>query len=375
MTNREKFYAVMEYRTPDHVPNWEVGVWPQTIDRWEEEGLDRRLLCWDWFTAEDYFNFDRREYIPINLSMMPGFPEEVLERTDEYEVIRNGIGIVTKALCEGSVGRARMCMDQYLSFPVETLKDFESLKLRYIAAQASRYEPGWKEFRLPGWKNRQHVLVAGRNCSVLGFYWRAREWMGTENLSYALHDDPALCDSMMEFTADFTIETLRPVLDEVAPDYIFINEDMSMKTGPLLSPDQYRRYIYPHMKRLVDFIKSKNVPYIIVDSDGDPRLLIPHLMDLGVDGIWPIERAADGMDPIAIRAQFGKQLRLWGAVDKRILAADFKTIDQHLRTMIPLIEEGGFIPTVDHTVPPDVSLENFTHYMEQKAKLLRGEGF
>jgi uroporphyrinogen decarboxylase len=375
MTNRENFLAVMEYRRPDSVPNWEVGVWTQTIDRWEKEGLDRRLLGWDWFTGEDYFNFDNREYIPINLSMLPQFPEEVIERNEKYEIIRNGNGILTKALLEGSVGRARMSMDQYLSFPVETLKDFEALKFRYIAGQAARYPQGWKEFRLEGWKNRRHVLVAGTNCSTLGFYWRAREWMGTENLSYALYDDPPLCDSMMEFTADYTIEMLRPILNEIAPDYIFINEDMAMKSGPLLSPEHYRRYIFPHMRRLADFIKGKGVPYIIVDTDGNSEPLISLLLEAGVDGIWPIERAAESMDPITLRAKYGKALRLWGAVDKRCIAAGSDAIDNHLRTMVPLIEEGGFIPTVDHLVPPDVSLENFIYYLKQKTKLLKGDSF
>ena len=41
--------------------------------------------------------------------------------------------------------------------------------------------------------------------------------------------------------------------------------------------------------------------------------------------------------------------------------------------MRPLIAEGGFVPTVDHTVPPDVSWENFSYYMASKAKLLCGE--
>ena len=365
----------MEYQKPDRVPNWEIGVWQQTIERWEKEGLDRRLIKWDWFTGDDYFGYDNREYIPVNLGMLPEFPEEVIERNDQYEVIRNGRGIVTKALLEGSVGKARMSMDQYLSFPVETIKDFEALKSRYIAGQAARYEQGWREFRLNGWKNRGHVLVAGKNCSTLGFYWRAREWMGTENLSYAFYDDPLLCDNMMEFTADFTIETLRPVLEEIAPDYIFINEDMAMKSGPLLSPDHYRRFIYPHMRRLADFIKSKGVPYIIIDTDGNSEPMIPLLLDAGVDGIWPIERAAEDMDPIALRAKYGRALRMWGAVDKRCLAAGKNSIDAHLRTMIPLIEEGGFIPTVDHLVPPDISLENFTYYMNQKRKMLKGEVF
>jgi uroporphyrinogen decarboxylase len=375
MTNLENFLAVMEYHKADHVPNWEVGVWPQTIDRWVREGLDQFRFTWDWFTGEDYFGFDNREYIPIDLSMLPPFPEELIERTDKYDIVRNSNGIVTKALREGSVGRFRMSMDQYLSFPVQSREDFEALKPRYIAAQSARYEQGWKEFRLPGWKNRRHVLVAGRNCSTLGFYWRAREWMGTENLSYTWYDDPDLCDNMMEFTADFTIETLRPILDEIAPDYIFINEDMSMKTGPLLSPEHYKRFIFPHMRRLVDFIKSKGTRYVVVDTDGNPEPLIPMLLETGVDGIWPVERAADSMDPQALREKYGHALRLWGAVDKRILATDFDAIDRHLRTMIPLIEDGGFIPTVDHLVPPDVSLENFNYYMGQKVKLLRGETF
>jgi uroporphyrinogen decarboxylase len=83
-----------------------------------------------------------------------------------------------------------------------------------------------------------------------------------------------------------------------------------------------------------------------------------------------LERASD-QDPVRLRQKFGKSLRLWGGVDKRVLAQGPEVIDEHLRTMRPLIEEGGFIPTVDHTVPPDVSWDNFRHYMESKTKLLR----
>ncbi|NLO83436.1 MAG: hypothetical protein GX094_10355, partial [Clostridiales bacterium] len=40
MTNRERFINTMEYKAVDRVPNYEVGVWGQTIDRWEKEGLN-----------------------------------------------------------------------------------------------------------------------------------------------------------------------------------------------------------------------------------------------------------------------------------------------------------------------------------------------
>jgi uroporphyrinogen decarboxylase len=111
---------------------------------------------------------------------------------------------------------------------------------------------------------------------------------------------------------------------------------------------------------------------VLVDTDGNSDALIPLLMDAGVDGIWPMERASD-MDPIALRKKYGRALRLWGGVDKRELAKDLPAIDAHLLSLAPLIEDGGFIPTIDHLAPPDIPLKNFLYYMEKKKLLLRGQ--
>ncbi|RPJ42140.1 MAG: hypothetical protein EHM21_13195 [Chloroflexi bacterium] len=302
---------------------------------------------------------------------LPPLETEALEEDDQYVIYRHENGIVTKALKEGTSGGMRSSMDQYLDFPVKTLEDFRALKPRYEPCLAGRYPPEWRKIHLPRWKQRDHVLVLGVNCSTTGFYWRAREWMGTEGVSYGWYDQPALMHEMMEFIADFTMEVSRPVLEEIAPDFMFINEDMAMKNGPLLSPRTYKTFIFPHMKRMVDFFKSYGVRYVIVDTDGNSEALIPLLMDAGVDGIWPLERASD-MDPLAIRKKYGKSLRLWGAVDKRELTKDHRAIDDHLRELAPLVEEGGFIPTVDHLVPPDVSFDNFNYYMKRKQALLEG---
>lgn len=372
MTSRERFLNVMEYKPVDRVPNHEAGVWSQTLDRWVSEGLNRYDLTWDWFTGTEYFQLDPREFINVNYGMMPHFTEEVLEINDRYEIRRKSNGIVTKALIDGTSGGMRACMDQYLSFPVTNAEDFRELKKRYISNLGGRYPAMWRDIMLPGWKNREHVLVLGRNCSTLGFYWRAREWMGTENLSYAWYDEPGLIHEMMEFIADFTIEVSRPILEQTEVDYVMINEDMSMKNGPLLSPDQYKTFIYPYMRKLVDYFKSHGVNYVMVDTDGNCEALIPLLMDAGTDGIWPLERVA-GMDPVRIRKKYGKALRLSGGVDKMEIARGKEAIDRHLAELVPLIEEGGFIPTIDHTASPDISLENFRYYMKRKIDLLSGK--
>lgn len=372
MTFRQRFLNVMEYKPVDRVPNHEAGVWSQTLDRWVSEGLNKYDLTWDWFTGTEYFDMDPREFIDVNYGMIPHFTEEVIEITDRYEIKRHRNGIVTKALIEGSSGGMRACMDQYLSFPVSNISDFRELKKRYVSNLGGRYPAMWREIMLSGWKSREHVLILGRNCSTAGFYWRAREWMGTENLCYAWYDEPELMHEMMEFIADFTVEVSKPVLEQTDVDYVMISEDMSMKNGPLLSPEQYKTFIYPNMRKLVDYFKSHGVRYVMVDTDGNCEALIPLLLDAGVDAIWPLERAAD-MDPLRIRKKFGKDLRLTGGVDKRELAKGKDAIDSHLASLAPLIEEGGFIPTIDHTASPDISLENFRYYMKRKLDLLSGK--
>lgn len=371
LTPRQRFLNCMEYRPVDRVPNHELGVWPQTRDRWEQEGLNRYHLHWDWFEGEEYFDMDPREFIDVRYDMRPPFEEIVLERTDRYEIVQHANGIVTKALLEGTVDGGRMSMDQYLRFPVANMDDWRALKRRYDPHLPSRYPPQWRVERVRGWRTREHVLVLGRNCAAAGFYWRAREWMGTEGVSYGWYDDPALMRDMMEFFADFTIEVSRPILEATDVDYFVLNEDFAMKSGPLLSPDTFHRFIYQPMRRLVEFLKTHGVRYVALDSDGNCEPLIPLLMDLGIDILWPLERAAN-MDPLRIRRRFGKNLRLWGGVDKRVLPQGPQAIEAHLRELAPLIEEGGYIPTIDHTVPPDISLDNFCHYMRIKRQLLEG---
>ena len=371
-TELERFADCMEYRSSDRRPNHELGVWPQTRQRWEAEAFGAvGGFTWNWFYSEPALGLDRRDYIRVNYGFIPPFPRQVLEDSPEYEVVRNANGIVTKALKAGMVGDVRMCMDQYLSFPVARPEDFPAVKARLAAGIPERYPSNLPE-KLTAWRRRDCPLVLGENCAANGFYWRAREFLGTEALSYAWYDYPDLMHEMMAFYADFIIETSRPVLEKIAPDYFVFNEDLSMKNGPLLSPETFRKFIFPHLKRVIEFLRRHGVRHIAVDSDGDPAAIVALWMDAGVDTLWPIERASE-ISPMALRKRFGKGLRLWGGVDKRILARGPEAIRAHLREFIPLIEEGGFIPTVDHTVPPDVSWENFQRYMDLKRRLLAGE--
>jgi len=370
-SHRERFYRVMDYKPCEKIPNYELGVWGQTKEQWEKEGIRYGTFHWDWFVGEESLGMDRKEYIPLTFTLMPPFEEKVLRREGEYEMLQLADGRITRALATGTArDGTRMSMDQYLSFAVKTYEDFQELKKRLDPHAPARQMPYWRD-HIECWKNRKHVLVLGENCAPGGFYWRARDYMGTEGVSFAWYDQPKLMHEMMEFYADFTMEVCRPILEEFRDiDFFNLNEDLAMKTGPLLSPATYKEFIFPHLKRMVEFFKSHGVRYFGIDTDGNAEALIPMFLDAGVDVLWPTERAAD-MDPARLRKKFGKSLRIWGGVDKRELAKDKKAIREHLKQFIPLLDEGGFIPTVDHTVQPGVSYDNFCYYMELKNAILQ----
>jgi uroporphyrinogen decarboxylase len=120
---------------------------------------------------------------------------------------------------------------------------------------------------------------------------------------------------------------------------------------------------------VVEFVRSRGVEWVCLDSDGRVTSLIPVWMDAGIDLLYPFEVAA-GMDVLAVRRQFGRELRLHGGVDKRALAAGPAAIDRELARLAPLVQNGGYIPGVDHSLPPDISYSNYCYYMERLPTIL-----
>jgi len=88
--------------------------------------------------------------------------------------------------------------------------------------------------------------------------------------------------------------------------------------------------------------------------------------------LWPFEVQA-GMDVLQVRRQFGRDLAIWGGIDKRALAMGGETMRREVDRVMPLVEEGGYIPEPDHGIPPDVSWPDFCEYMAYlKFRLGRG---
>jgi uroporphyrinogen-III decarboxylase len=201
-----------------------------------------------------------------------------------------------------------------------------------------------------------------------GFFGPLRNLVGVEKLCTLFYDDPAFVEEMMDADADFMIAIMDQILDVTPVDMFLFWEDMAYKSAPLLSPAMARRYMLPRYRRVVDFLRGRGVRYIGLDSDGQIDPLIPVWMDAGLNYLYPFEVQA-GMDVLAVRKKYGKELRIMGGVDKRALAHGPAAIDAELERLRSLIHEGGYLPHTDHSAPPDISFQNFCYYMEKLAEV------
>lgn len=104
---------------------------------------------------------------------------------------------------------------------------------------------------------------------------------GYTNVLYDMYDEEPLLDKLLELITDFNVYIIQQYMN-MGVDCFYIPEDLGMQTGPMLSPENFRRYILPSYKRMASLVK-KNGTLLHMHSDGDIRILVPGLLECDLD--------------------------------------------------------------------------------------------
>ena len=364
MKPAERFLACLRYQPFDRPPYLEWwGPWESTLRNWmRETGLPREKLL----AYRD--EMDAVVETDLDFAFLPAFQPALLSADEQYEVRRDRMGLTYRIFSQNP----ETSMPEFLSFPVRSVADWQALKLRLDPTLAERYPADWP-VQVAAWqRDRPIVRLCGHSGSLywgLSLFGFCRTMLGDEEVLYAFYDQPAMIHDMLETITTFNITVIQRALREAPVSWVQIWEDMCYKAGPLISPAMFRAFLLPCYRRITDAIHQAGVDIIMVDSDGDVAELLPLWLEAGISGVYPMEQAA-GNDLFAYRARYGRNLLMYGGIDKRVLAMDHAAIERELRAKIPLAWEGGYIPTHDHTIPSDVSYANYMYYLELKRKLL-----
>jgi len=177
---------------------------------------------------------------------------------------------------------------------------------------------------------------------------------------YAFYDQPELMKEINEDLLEFNLRALKEFCDICVPDFMTFAEDMTYNHGPMLSERLFDEFIAPYYSRIVPVLKDYGI-IPIIDSDGDIDEIVPWFGKLGIDGFLPLERQA-GVDVAELRRQYPR-LRIIGGFDKTVMHMGEERMRAEFERLLPVMRQGGYIPSVDHQTPPEVSLEQYHLYL------------
>ncbi len=171
--------------------------------------------------------------------------------------------------------------------------------------------------------------------------------------------EPDLVERYFEVTTAGLLPILEAQLD-LGVDGIIGANDWCSKLGPMMSPDMFRRFLAPHLKRIVEATQRRGKPFI-KHLDGNTQLLLPTLIDeVGIDAYHSIEPSA-GMDIRALKKRYGHAISLWGNLDCGDLLVN-GTPAQVSQTARDLIRDvapgGGFVLSSSNAIQDATPLEN-----------------
>ena len=356
MTNRERFLRVMHFQPVNRIPDHEFGYWDDTLRDWHEQGLPSEIDSNE--KADVYFGFDPTGYVPVHHGLLPGFEHKVLEQRGEQLLIQDEHGATCLVHASG-----KSSIPHFLDFALKGRTEWERDFKPRLNPDDPRRRPDQQSWEVmkKEWETRDYPL----GISIGSLYGWIRDWMGFERAAMMVHDDPGLLEEIMEQITRIVVKSIEWAASQAQIDFGSGWEDMCYKGGPMISPAAFDKLMVPRYKRITDTLRRHGCDIIYTDCDGNINALVALWLKGGVNGMFPVEVAA-GSDPLVLREKYGRDVLLFGGVNKRRLAEGKEAMKQEIARVKPLVDEGGWIPHVDHRVPPDVTLENYRYYLKLK---------
>ncbi|MFP4052621.1 MAG: hypothetical protein ACLFV7_02020, partial [Phycisphaerae bacterium] len=206
----------------------------------------------------------------------------------------------------------------------------------------------------------------GVDCgSMIG---KVRDLLTLEGLTYAVFDYPEMVEDMVETCCVLVEDWLDQVLGRIDFDYACGWEDISCNSGPLVSMDFFSSVVVPRYRRISDKLHAAGIDIRYTDSDGDIRPMIPAFLEGGINTMFPWEVNGCGHPGPALE-KYGSELRILGGVDKMVLGRSRSETLAYLKSLVPYVERGGFIPFCDHRCPPNVKPDDYLYYLDAKEDL------
>jgi len=355
---REDYLDQMTFRTNARPLFTEIfGPLIGLKEEWEEQGATPEELDFSAFS----YRCEARAHVPVNTGRNGGYPDALIEETDEHKIWRDGLG--RTMMLPKKVATVALPLD----YPVKTMDDWLKIKPWYEFSE-DRLQGDWLT-------TARRSVEEGKVVWVLipGGFDEPRQLLGEEALCMAFYDQPELIHDILHTIGNTAFKVLERVSREAQIDLLFVHEDMAGKSGPLVGPDQIREFIAPYYRKIWELLKDRGARLFDQDSDGNMNPVIDAFLDAGVNCMHPMEPAAN-MDIVKVREKYGTRLAFYGGIDKHVLRRSQQEIVQELEYKIPpMVRTGGCALALDHRITNGTPLENYRFYVRKVWEIIERE--
>ena len=223
----------------------------------------------------------------------------------------------------------------------------------------------------PAWMDVSHIreeaLQHERRYAILGGDWSpfwhdAIDLLGMENLYFKMYDAPELVDAVLTHIVEYYLGVSQRIFEAAgdAIDIFFIGNDLGSQTGPLLGEGLFRRFLLPHLKRLIDLGHTYGLK-VLLHCCGGFAPLIPAMIEAGLDGLQTLQPTCHGMELEALKARFGGNILLMGGIDTQLLieGTPEQARAETERVLEIMKPGGGYVASPSHDyVLPETPVEN-----------------
>ncbi len=313
MNSRQRFLETLRGGSPDHPPLFPEGIREEVLRAWRRQGLPPCK------PLGELFYYDEFEELAPDIYPRP-YPRDWSQ--------------------PGKVAR--------------------ELRRRLDPDDARRLPEDWP-LRVRNWQGRQHPLFL-RLHQGLFLSLGIEDWPRFREAIFLLVDEPAFVHEVLQLQAEFAARLARNILQQVDVDAVIFSEPIASNHDSLVSPRMYREFLLNSLGPIFETLAHFHVPVLIWRSYANPRALIAEVARSPFNAIWICEAPCGAMNYNLLRNTLGSNLGLIGGIDSDVLRQGPEDIRRAVQAVLPLAQQGRFVPLADGRVRRDVPFQNYAFY-------------
>lgn len=186
---------------------------------------------------------------------------------------------------------------------------------------------------------------------------------GYEQFLMDLMADKDMTHAVMSKLHQVYLDRTDAFLEAFGPwfDIVFLTDDLGTQKSGMISLDTYREMIYPYTSELVGKIKAAGKK-VVMHSCGAVHDYIPYLIEMGVDGLNPVQVSAANMNPADLAREYGKDIAFWGGccdTQHALNSGDIEVVRADVRRRLAEFgPDAHVVFTQVHNIQYDVPAQN-----------------